>query len=136
MQAQPHLEPRTANELAEDRTKLAVQRTVMAADRSLMAWIRTGLSMISFGFTIYRVLEAFQASGEILPRVNTPRNIGLFLTGLGTAALLAGTIEYFQTLKDMHVLHAQRIFRPAFIMALLMAAMGVFMFVSIYGRVL
>lgn len=50
--------PKSANELAEDRTSLAVRRTVMAADRSLMAWIRTGLSMTSFGFTIYELLQA------------------------------------------------------------------------------
>jgi putative membrane protein len=136
MSASTHEALRTPNELAEDRTELAVQRTAMAADRSLMAWIRTGLSMISFGFTIYKLLQAFQASGEILPRANTPRNLGLFLTGLGTAALLAGTIEYFQTLKDMHILYARRIFRPAFIMALGLAAMGLFMFTSIFIRVL
>jgi len=129
-------QPKTSNELAEDRTELAVQRTVMAADRSLMAWVRTGLSMISFGFTIYRLLQAFQAGGEILPRTNTPRNLGLFLTGLGTLALLAGTVEYFQTLKDLHELYAKRILRPAFIMALLMAVAGLFMFVSIFINVL
>ncbi|MEJ8824851.1 DUF202 domain-containing protein [Variovorax humicola] len=35
----------------------------MAADRSLMAWVRTGLSMISFGFTIYMVIEGFAQQG-------------------------------------------------------------------------
>ncbi len=129
-------QPKTSNELAEDRTELAVQRTVMAADRSLMAWVRTGLSMISFGFTIYKLLQAFQSSGEILPRTSTPRNLGLFLTGLGTFALLAGTVEYFQTLKELHQLYSKRILRPAFIMALLMTIAGLFMFVSIFTKVL
>jgi len=143
-------QPKTANELAEDRTELAVQRTamaedrtelavqrtVMAADRSLMAWVRTGLSMISFGFTIYRLLQAFQDGGEILPRANTPRNLGLFLTGLGTCALLAGTVEYFQTLKDLRALYARRILRPAFVMALLMTLAGLFMFAGIFIKVL
>jgi uncharacterized membrane protein YidH (DUF202 family) len=36
---------------------------MMAAARSLMmAWVGTGLSMISLGFTIYRLLEGLQAS--------------------------------------------------------------------------
>jgi putative membrane protein len=127
---------RTSNELAEDRTDLAVQRTLMAADRSLMAWIRTGLSMTSFGFTIYKLLQAAQANGAALPRADTPRTIGLVLTGLGTLALLAGTVEYHQTLKAMHANHPGRIVRPAFVMALLMAAIGTFMFVSITAKVL
>ena len=58
----------------------------MAADRSLMAWIRTGLSMISFGFTIYKCWRPSSPAGSILPHENSPRRIGLFLTGLGTIA--------------------------------------------------
>jgi putative membrane protein len=45
---------KSANDLAAERTDLAVDRTVMAAGRTLMAWVRTALSMISFGFTIYK----------------------------------------------------------------------------------
>lgn len=129
-------EQHTANELAEERTELAIERTVMAADRSLMAWIRTGLSMISFGFTMYKLLQAFQESGEILRRANTPRTVGLFLTGLGTASLVMGTIEYFQTLKDLRQLHAERIWRPSFVLAVLMTCTGVFLFVSIITKLL
>ena len=43
--------------LAEERTDLAVERSVMAAERTLMAWIRTALSMIGFGFTIYKFFQ-------------------------------------------------------------------------------
>jgi putative membrane protein len=80
--------------LAADRTDLATGRTVMAVDRSLMAWIRTALSMISFGFTIYKILDGLQQSGGSLAHDYNPRTIGLFLTGLGTASMVAGTIEY------------------------------------------
>jgi putative membrane protein len=125
---------KTANELAEERTDLAVHRTVMAADRSLMAWVRTGLSMISFGFTVYKLLQAAQANGAVLPRAGTPRTIGLFLTGLGTLALIAGTVEYLQAMKDMNQHYARRIVRPALVMALLLAAVGSFMFVGIIVR--
>ena len=51
-----HEAPKTANEMAFERTELAVERTVMAANRTLQAWIRTALSLISFGFTIYKIL--------------------------------------------------------------------------------
>lgn len=130
--------PATANELAGQRTDLAVRRTVMAADRSLMAWIRTGLSLISFGFTIYKLLqeaEKLTQAHEAL-RSQSPRNVGLFLTGLGTIAIVIGTIEYWQTRKDLlHEGHIN-VWRPAFVIALIMSAAGLFMFVSIISRLL
>jgi putative membrane protein len=128
--------PKTSNELAEERTDLAAKRNVMAADRTLMAWVRTGLSMVSFGFTIYKVLEAFQKAGSILPHENSPRRIGLFLTGMGTISILIGTIEYWQTLRDMRDEYSARVWRPAFVMALLLSIAGLLLFVGIIYKML
>jgi putative membrane protein len=132
-------EQKTANEmaaerteLAEERTGLASKRTLMAADRTLMAWVRTGLSMISFGFTIYKMLQAFQGGGAAAVDYS-PRRIGLFLTGLGTVSIVVGTVEYWQVLKDMGG-HKAHVWRPAFVMAVLFSAAGLFMFVSLIYR--
>jgi putative membrane protein len=129
----------TANQLAEERTDLAIRRTIMAADRSLMAWIRTGLSLSSFGFTIYKLLQEaeklLQERADAF-RDHSPRNIGLFLTGLGTVAIVIGTVEYWQTRKELLGERYIKIWRPAFVIALIMSAAGVFMFVSISTRLL
>src|SRR5882757_6348252 len=82
--------------LAEERTDLAVQRTRMAAERSLMAWIRTALSMIGFGFSIYKFFQYLPeelAAGNI-QRPQAPRNLGLTLIALGTLALVAATWQH------------------------------------------
>ena len=129
------LENKSSNELAAIRTGLAVSRTLMAADRTLMAWVRTSLSLNSFGFTIYKLLQAFQQSGVVLPRENSPRNIGLFLTGMGTLAVVVGVVEYWQTLVDMRGLGNFRFFRRTFIVGLIMAALGVFLFFGIITRI-
>jgi inner membrane protein YidH len=134
--ATPMPPSRDATELAVERTDLAVQRNVMAADRSLMAWIRTALSMISFGFTIYKLLQGFQEAGTQLPHSSSPRAMGLFLTGLGTVAMISGTIEYWYRLKGLHVYNVRRSGRPSFIIALVMSATGLFLFVSILAKVL
>jgi putative membrane protein len=130
----------TANQMAEQRTDLATRRTVMAADRSLMAWIRTGLSLISFGFTIYKLLQEagrlMQERGEALPNDHSPRIVGLFLTGLGTISIVIGTIEYWQTRKELLRKQHFSAWRPAFLIALIMSAAGLFMFVSIISRLL
>ncbi|HEX7878167.1 MAG TPA: DUF202 domain-containing protein [Candidatus Eisenbacteria bacterium] len=129
-------ETRSANDLAVERTDLATQRTVMAADRNLMAWIRTALSMISFGFTIYKLLQGFHAAGEALPRENTPRNIGLFLTALGTVSMVLGCVEYLGVMKEMRRHQHVRYLRPAFGIALVMSVCGLTMFFVIFLKVL
>jgi putative membrane protein len=104
MSGAPPTPPSTSDRLAHERTDLAGDRTVMAADRTLMAWIRTALAMISFGFTIYKFLHVFAASGTIhLRRPNGPRDLGLFLTALGTGSLVAGIAQYVQMLRQIHI---------------------------------
>lgn len=116
---------------------LPVMNTLMAADRTLMSWTRTSLSLLSFGFTIYKVLEGFQdIEGKFVVKSGTPRDAGLFLAGMGTFAMVMGTIEYWQTLR---VLNQQRIFarpRSPLIMALIMSLSGVLLFLSILVKVL
>jgi putative membrane protein len=126
----------STNELAAERTDLAARRTLMAADRTLMAWVRTALSMISFGFTIYKILEGFQQAGAPLPHSGTPRTVGLFLIGLGTLATAMGTVEYWGTFKELRVQYHYPVWRPSFIMALIMSSTGMFLFVSIVSRIL
>ena len=127
---------KNSNELAEDRTDLATGRTLMAMDRSLMAWIRTALSMISFGFTIYKVLEGFQESGAGIAHDYSPRAVGLFLTGLGTAAMVAGTVEYFERLKLLRKYHTIKTWRASLVMAMIMSVTGLFVFLSIVAKLL
>jgi putative membrane protein len=128
--------PRTSDELAIERTLMAAERTLMAADRSLMAWLRTALSMISFGFTIYKLLQGFEAAGTQLPNANTPRTMGMFLTGMGTVAMVLGTIEYWYRLRDLRKHNKFAIVRPSLVMSLLMSAVGLFLFIAIIARAL
>ncbi len=131
-------ELKSSNELAEDRTLLAIKRTVMGADRTLMAWLRTALSMISFGFTIYKVLEGLKGGdvGVVAPQYE-PRTVGLFLVGLGTLAMVMGTVEYWFSIKGMRPVASVAIWkRPSFIMALIISLVGLGVFVSIIAHLL
>lgn len=96
-----------ANQLAEERTELAHQRTFLAVersrlahDRTLMAWIRTSVSLISFGFSIYKVFQSmFEIDGEIQPGLIAPRDIGIFMLLLGFLGILFSTIQHRRDLK-------------------------------------
>ena len=92
--------------------------------------------MISFGFTIYKILEGLQESGAALPHDYSPRTVGLFLTGLGTVSMVAGTIEYWQRVKILRKHHAIKVWRPTIVMALIMSFTGLFFFVSIITKLL
>jgi putative membrane protein len=127
---------KTARELAQTRTGLASKRTLMAADRTLMAWVRTALSMISFGFTIYKVLESLHRSGREVVIDASPENVGLFLIGLGTISMVMGTIEYWGNIKEIRRTLRLNIIRPAFIMALIISTTGVSIFVSVIAKVI
>ena len=66
-----------------------------------MAWIRTSLSMIGFGFTIYKFFQYLPeeiANGSVR-RPHAPRNLGLTLIALGTLALVAATWQHRSFLK-------------------------------------
>jgi putative membrane protein len=125
----------SSNELAQQRTDLATMRTQMAADRSLMAWVRTALSMISFGFTIYKFLAALRED-DVVAMGAEPRIFGLFLVGLGTLSMLVGLIEYRQTLVDLDRSAYPAIRRPAFVVALVLVAGGAFLFFGIVAKLL
>ena len=112
---------------------LGLKRTVMAADRTLMAWIRTSLSMVSFGFTIYKFLDAMAQNGEIA-RTDSPQRVGMFLCGLGAAAVVLGTISYWVGLKDLNQIEKFRMGRPVLIMALIMSLTAIAMVVGIGNR--
>jgi putative membrane protein len=114
---------------------LGTLRTVMAADRTLMAWVRTSLSMLSFGFTIYKFLEAAAKANE-LPRPDSPQRVGLFLAAIGTLSMVLGLVSYWTTLKDLQRTEEFRLGRPTLVISLIMTVAGVALFLAIAGRVI
>lgn len=126
----------TRTDLAGERTSLAIERTAMAADRSLEAWIRTALSMISFGFTIYKFLQYMQGElVEVTLRQQLPRNIGLFLIGLGTVSIILGCVQYFNTMKLLRKHDGQTARRFPIVIAIMIGLLGLFLFITMAFRV-
>lgn len=107
----------------------------MAADNSLMAWTRTALSLISFGFTMYKVLENIETNTRLLHREHTPRNVGLFLIAVGTLSIWMGAFEYYSTLKELSHLREVRFWRGSTALALIMCLTGLVLFFGVVERV-
>ncbi len=114
---------------------LALDRTRMAAQRNLMAWLRTALSMISFGFTIYKFLQVFQAQSQVpVLYPDAARNFGLALIGIGTLALLVACVQHWKYVKK---LRADRPYNPwdlTTIVAIVIGLFGLLVFTSMLIR--
>ncbi len=124
----------SAAENTQPPLDLGTERTIIAADRTLMAWIRTALSMFSFGFTIYKVLDTMAAGGT-LARSDSPRIVALVLAGIGISAIAIGAIEYWTTLAGLRRTEQFHIGRPVLAIALVMFLCGLALFIGIATRI-
>ena len=62
-----------------------------------MGWIRTCFSMMTFGFTIFKVMEEIRLfSGQTLTPLEGVRDLGLALAGLGTFTLLLACLQHWR----------------------------------------
>jgi len=114
---------------------LALERTRMAADRTLMGWIRTALSMISFGFTIFKFLEYVQQEGiKPVMRIHGPREVGLTLIGIGIFALIIACLQHWRFIKNLRPDQPYKPWDLTFVVAVLIGLLGSAMFVSMILR--
>jgi putative membrane protein len=112
--------------------QLAIDRTAMASDRTLMAWTRTSISMISFGFTIYKILEGMGKEGlSFTKNPMGPRQLGLFLIAIGTVSLGMGMVEHWHTKKGLGKKTSFKILSPTFLTSGAILLLGTFLFFSI-----
>jgi len=110
-----------------------------------MAWIRTAVSLISFGFTIVQFFQRFtqmQSEGSRPLSPGAPRILGLALIGVGILCLAISSWQYRQGVKYMWQPKFRAIAgigeRPirsaAFLAAMVLLAIGLFAFLSVFFR--
>ena len=123
--------------LAEERTDVALDRTRMAAERTLMAWVRTTLSMISFGFTIFKFFQFLQQEGGAAHwRPEMPKNLGLFLVILGTGMLCLAIVQHRVFLKRLEERSGKKMpVSLAMIAALFITLMGFFALANLVFKI-
>jgi putative membrane protein len=91
--------------------------------------VRTALSMISFGFTIYKLLQVLQEeSTSALAQRQSPREVGLTLIGIGTFALIVASVQYRQHVKRLGAKPGYHPLDLTFLVACLLGLLGLLMF--------
>lgn len=126
---------RMSQEQTSPSDELALQRTVMAADRTLMAWTRTCVSLISFGFTIYKFLQYVRAEGASPGSAEGPRRLAMAMVGLGVAFLLVACLQFWQSMRRLQPRLRSSAWRLSLVLALMFAALGLLALANVAFRI-
>ncbi|MCE5241471.1 DUF202 domain-containing protein [bacterium] len=117
-------------------TEMAVMRTRLALERTLDAWVRTALSMITFGFTIYRFLQQMQERMPAPPdRPHAARHVGLALAAIGTLGLTAALCQHVKAYEQLGLHVLRRPVSVSLVIGCCIALLGLLVFLGIAVRV-
>jgi putative membrane protein len=126
------LETEKKDTSAPSQVQLALERTFLAYERTLMAWTRTAVSLITFGFTLYKFFEFLHESGEARPGhpLLGARTFGLILIGIGVLTLAIATWQHRLEMKRLRLHYPSAPLSLSLALAAVIAALGVLGFVA------
>lgn len=125
------IEPRTTEKDAA--TRLAVDRTRLAYERTLMAWVRTAVSLITFGFTLYKFLQI--EGGDVRQGgVVTGTEISVLMIVIGLISLLLATLEHRRALNALKAEYPDIPRSLARVLAALISLLGILALISVLLR--
>ncbi len=115
-------------------TRLAFERTRVAYDNTVMAAVRTATSLITFGFTIYKVFEFEIPGREFTNRLVGPREFGIAMILIGLAFLSMSWFEYRRDRKQMRTNYPDMPRSTAGVLAGMIAALGMLALIAAVFR--
>jgi putative membrane protein len=85
------------------KDEMAAERTILALERTLLAMIRTATTLLTFGFSIIKLLEekVHQGTRHPILDVVSPKWVGTIMIFAGFIGLLLSTIHYVKLMKRM-----------------------------------
>jgi putative membrane protein len=130
----------TTNQIGEQHTtidastKLAVERTRLAYERTLMAWVRTAISLITFGFTIYKFFQLERDGGLRRHGVIGPTEFAMMMIIIGLLSLLMATVEHRRDLRALKAEYPDIPRSLARLLAALISMLGILALVAVILR--
>jgi putative membrane protein len=102
-----------------------VDRTRLAYDRTLMAWVRTAISLITFGFTIYKIFQLEGAGVKQDNRFISASGFAMMMIVIGLLCLLMATLQHRRELQVLRAQYDEVPRSPATVLAALISILGI-----------
>lgn len=121
-------------EETDSASRLELKRTHIAFEQSMMSWIRTGISLITFGFTIYKFFQLELPERPERARLFGPREFAIALVILGIISQIMATLEHQ---RSVQILKAQWPDAPrslALLLAAMISILGIVAFLAMIFR--
>lgn len=100
-----------------------------------MAWIRTAASLITFGFTIYKLFQYLQdVEAPVAARLIGPRELGLLFIGVGALSLIVATLEHGRERRRLRAKYGEIPFSLSSVVAWLVSGLGILALVAVLLR--
>jgi putative membrane protein len=116
------------DELPPLSQRAALVRTRLALERTLMAWLRTAISMITFGFTLFKAIQyAHELGVKQTNDLFGASSFALLMISMGLVALVMATVQHLRHASSLRKLDAELpVFSTGAVLALLFSALGLF----------
>jgi putative membrane protein len=115
-----------------DANRLALERTRLAYERTLMAWVRTAISLISFGFTIYKFFQYLRETQPTAPGAEFgPREFGMLMISIGVITLALATADHRRSMRALREQYGNVPYSHTAILAALISLLGVIGLVAV-----
>lgn len=120
-----------------DQVQLAVQRNLLACERTMMAWNRTAVSMITFGFTLYKFFHTYHTENPAAREHSLleARTFSLLIMGIGVFFLVLATWQHHQQIRKLRAVYADVHVALSLGLAGMVAALGTFAFIAALFRI-
>jgi putative membrane protein len=106
---------------------LSVEQALLAHERTLMAWIRTSVSLITFGFTLYKFSQ--YAHGDDPPgtanHLLTPRGYGMALIATGILIQSLATLQNRRAAQRLRAISPRAPFPLAVAVSAMISILGI-----------
>jgi putative membrane protein len=111
-------------------TRLAYDNTWLAYERTMLAWTRTAISLITFGFSVYKLVDIVDRNPADRKFLIGTHAFGFILVAIGLVALVIATMEYRRSIRVLREEYGESPRSTSVFFAGLIAVLGIFALVA------
>ena len=81
--------------------QLPLEVICLGLEQAIMDWLRTSISLITFGFSIYKFFQIERGPGQEPQRLLGPRGFAIGMIGVGILSLVFATYQHLHGMKEL-----------------------------------